>query len=143
MSDRQRHWNDPATLAWAAVFGGVLLWSADEPRDRLTWLLEVAPALLGALVLVLSYRRFPLTPLVYGLILVHCVILMIGGHFTYAEVPAFHALSEWLGWQRNNYDKLGHLAQGLVPAMIARELLIRLAVVERPRLTAVAAVPLA
>ena len=122
-----------AALLWAGVFLAVLSWSAIGPKDRVTWLLEVAPALIGAAVLVASRRRFPLTPLVYALILVHCVILMVGGHYTYAEVPLFDRLAEWVGGSRNNYDKLGHLAQGFVPAMIARELLVRLEVVRGAR----------
>lgn len=76
---------------------------------------------------------FSLTPLVYGLILVHAIILMVGGHYTYAEVPLFDTLGDRFGWQRNNYDKLGHLAQGFIPAIIAREVLIRRAVFARPR----------
>jgi len=114
---------------WILLFTSVLLWSAVAPKDYFTWLLEVLPALIGALVLLQTERRFPLTGLLYGLILLHSIILMVGGHYTYAEVPLFDQVKEWFGWQRNNYDKLGHFAQGLVPAMIARELLIRHAVV--------------
>ena len=116
---------------WIAVFLAVLLWSGIGPKDRYTWVLEVAPAVIGALLLAVTGRRFPLTPLLYGLILVHCVILMVGGHYTYAEVPLFDWLGEQLGHQRNNYDKVGHFAQGLVPAMIAREILLRNEVVRR------------
>lgn len=116
-------------LLWAGIFVAVLAWSAIEPRDRLTWFLEAAPAVMGAAVLALSYRRYPLTPLVYGLILVHCVILMVGAHYTYAEVPLFDTLAELTGSTRNNYDKLGHFAQGFVPALIAREILVRNAVI--------------
>ena len=115
-----------AVALWIALFAVVLLWSGIGPKDRLTWWLEVAPALIGALVLALSYRRFPLTPLLYWLILVHSVILMVGGHYTYAEVPYFDHL---FGDPRNNYDKLGHFAQGFVPAIIAREIVIRLDVI--------------
>jgi len=115
-----------AVALWIVVFAAVLLWSGVEPKDRLTWWLEVAPALIGALILALSYRRFPLTPLVYWLILAHSVILMVGGHYTYAEVPYFDHL---FGDARNNYDKLGHFAQGFVPALIAREIVIRLDVI--------------
>jgi putative membrane protein len=78
--------------------------------------------------LAMTRQRFPLTPLLYSLILLHCVVLMIGGHYTYAEVPLFDTIKPWFGWERNNYDKLGHFLQGFVPAMIARELLIRKAV---------------
>lgn len=112
------------TAAWAGVFGAVLLWSAIEPKDYATWFLEVLPAMAAAAILWFTRRRFPLTPLVYTLILVHAVILMIGGHYTYAEVPAFDWLRDELGQARNNYDKLGHFAQGFVPALVAREVVI-------------------
>ncbi len=117
----------PAQVAlWLAIYGGVLAWSAIDPKDRFTWWLEVAPALVGFVVLAATWRRFPLTPLVYWLILAHCVILMVGGHYTYAEVPLFDWIRDRFDLQRNNYDKVGHFAQGFVPAMIARELTIRL-----------------
>lgn len=92
----------------------------------------MSPALIGVVVLAFTYRRFPLTPLVYGLILVHCIILMIGGHYTYAEVPLFDHFKDWFGFSRNNYDKVGHFAQGLVPALIAREIIIRKRVIPSP-----------
>ena len=114
---------------WLTIFCSVLLWSAIGPKDYYTWLLEVLPAVIGLAVLILTRQRFPLTPLVYILILIHCVILMVGGHYTYAEVPAGDWISTLFGWQRNNYDKLGHLAQGFIPAMIAREIFIRKKVV--------------
>ncbi|HHD64813.1 MAG TPA: DUF2238 domain-containing protein [Desulfobulbaceae bacterium] len=110
---------------WMGIYFGGLVWSGVEPRDRFTWLLEVIPALVGGLVLLVTRRSFPLTPLTYGLILAHCIILMVGGHYTYAEVPLFNWLKDVFHLARNNYDKLGHLAQGFVPAIIARELLIR------------------
>lgn len=111
---------------WGLCFLLVLVWSAIEPRDRLTWWLEVAPALATAALLLATRRAFPLTPLLYVLVLAHCVILMVGGHYTYAEVPLFDGL--W-GAERNNYDKLGHFFQGFVPAIAARELLLRFQVV--------------
>lgn len=111
--------------AWLAIFAATLLWSGTAPKDRFTWALEVAPAVAGAVVLAVSYSTFRLTTLLYSLILLHCIILMVGGHYTYAEVPLFDALKPVFGFERNNYDKLGHFAQGFVPAMIARELLIR------------------
>lgn len=114
-------------ILWVASFLSVLIWSGIEPRDTPTWILEVLPAVIGGILLALTYRRFPLTPLLYGLILAHCIILMIGGHYTYAEVPFFDGL---LGAERNNYDKLGHFFQGLVPALLAREILIRRQVVK-------------
>ena len=125
----QSHLVNSRVLLWVAVFVAVLAWSAIAPADRVTWWMEVAPALIGFAVLWLTRRRFPLTQLVYFLILVHAVILMVGGHYTYAEVPAGDWLRDLLGGERNNYDKLGHLAQGFIPAMIAREVLIRNGVV--------------
>lgn len=114
---------------WLAMFFSVLIWSAINPADRATWWLEVVPALLGFGLLVYTRKPFPLTPLCYWLILIHSIILMVGGHYTYAEVPIGDWLSELAGGGRNNYDKLGHLAQGFVPAIIAREILIRRQVV--------------
>ncbi len=110
---------------WTGLFAAVLVWSGIQPKDQLTWLLEVAPALIGGVVLLWTRRSFPLTPLVYGLILLHCIILMVGGHYTYAEVPLFDWIRDVVGGTRNNYDKLGHFIQGFVPAMVAREILIR------------------
>jgi putative membrane protein len=116
-------------ILWLLVFALVFIWSVISPADYLTWLLEVSPAVVALCVLGLTYTRFPLTPLVYFLILFHSVILMVGGHYTYAEVPLFDAISELTGSGRNNYDKFAHFFQGFVPAMIARELLLRLNVV--------------
>ena len=116
-------------LIWQGLFWLVLIWSGWQPFDQATWLLEVFPALLAWAILFSTRQRFPLTPLLYALILLHCIILMIGGKYTYALVPAGDWVSELFGWSRNNYDKLGHLAQGFVPAMVARELFIRLDVV--------------
>jgi len=118
-------------LIWALAFLAVLIWSAIAPKDRATWALEVLPAVIGFVLVAWCYLCFPLTPMVYWLILAHAIILMVGGHYTYAEVPLFDRLSEWLGWERNNYDKLGHFAQGFVPALIARELVIRFEVFAR------------
>ncbi len=115
-------------VAWIAIFAIFLVWSGIGPKDYLTWALEVFPAVAGAVVLWLTRERFPLTPLLYVLILVHCIILIVGGHYTYAEVPIGEWFRDAFDGSRNNYDKLGHLAQGFVPAMIARELLIRLRV---------------
>lgn len=110
---------------WLAVFFLVLAWSGYQPNEPYTWMLEVAPALLGLAVLIKTRQSFPLTSLVYGLILLHCVILMVGGHYTYAEVPLFDWIRDITGGDRNNYDKLGHFVQGFVPAMIAREIILR------------------
>lgn len=116
-------------LAWNLVFFAVLIWSAIAPKDYPTWFLEVSPALIGYAVLVMTRKSFPLTTLAYVLVLAHCVILMVGGHYTYAEVPLFDALKGPLGFERNNYDKVGHFMQGFVPALLAREILLRKAVV--------------
>ena len=120
-------------LVWIAVFMAVLIWSGISPKDGVTWGLEVFPAVAGAIVLWITRERFPLTKLVYVLILIHCIILMIGGHYTYAEVPLGDWLRDAVDGTRNNYDKLGHFAQGFVPAMIARELMIRLDVFNSAR----------
>lgn len=114
---------------WLFIFFATLVWSGIQPKDYLTWVLEVLPAVIGFVVLALTRCRFPLTTLTYGLILAHCVILMVGGHYTYAEVPLFDWIRDWFGLERNNYDKVGHFAQGFVPAIIAREILLRNAIV--------------
>jgi len=103
----------------------LFVWSAIKPFEYFTWFLEVLPAIIGVLVLLLTYKNFQFTKLVYGLIFIHCVILIIGGHYTYAEVPWFDWIQETFDQSRNNYDKVGHFAQGFVPGMIARELLLR------------------
>mgnify|MGYP006295767093 FL=1 len=114
-----------APAVWVVVFLAVFVWSAIGPTDRATWVLEVLPAAVGFAAVVWCFFRYPLTPLVYVLILVHAIILMVGGHYTYAEVPLFDWFRDWFDWERNNYDKLGHLAQGFIPAMVAREVVIR------------------
>ena len=120
-----------AVFTWVAVFVAVFAWSAVGPNDRMTWWLEVSPALVGFVILAWIGPRFRFTPLVAWLILVHAVILIVGGHYTYAEVPIGFWASDLFSWERNNYDKLGHLAQGVVPALIAREILVRLKIVLR------------
>jgi len=116
----------PPIILWLLTFCSVFLWSGINAKDYYTWMLEVAPAVIALLIMTLTYRRFQMTTLVYCLVLIHSIILMVGGHYTYAEVPLFDGL---FGMERNNYDKLGHLAQGFIPAMVARELLIRFNVV--------------
>lgn len=120
-------------IVWIGIFLAVLIWSGIGPKDFVTWCLEVAPAVIGGVVLWFSRERFPLTTLVYVLILIHCVVLMIGGHYTYAEVPLGEWVRELVDGSRNNYDKLGHFVQGFIPAMIARELMIRLDVFNSSR----------
>jgi putative membrane protein len=114
---------EPAVLLALGVF--FLVVSGIHPKDRYTWILEVAPAIAAAIVLVATYRRFPLTPLAYRLILIHACILMVGGHYTYAEVPLGFWMQRTFGFARNHYDRIGHFAQGFVPAIVAREVLLR------------------
>ncbi len=110
---------------WLLIFILVFIWSAIQPKDHLTWILEVAPAMIGFVVLIITYTNFRLTTLAYTLILIHCIILMVGGHYTYAEVPLFDLIRDYFSQDRNNYDKLGHFAQGFVPAILEREIIIR------------------
>jgi putative membrane protein len=116
-------------VIWIAIFFAVLIWSGIHPKDYFTWFLEVVPALIGFGILVATFKKFRLTSLAYVLILIHCIILMIGGHYTYAEVPLFNWLRDVFDLGRNNYDKVGHLAQGFIPAIIAREIFIRKSVI--------------
>ena len=108
-----------------SILSAVFVWSAMAPADRLTWALEVAPVVIVLPILVVTYRYFVFTPLVYVLILIHALILLIGGHYTYAEVPWFNWLRDAYELSRNYYDRLGHFAQGFVPAMVAREILLK------------------
>jgi putative membrane protein len=104
---------------------GVLVWSGIAPHDRFTWLLEVAPVLIGVPILLYVWPRFRFTRLVYTLLWIHAVILMVGGRYTYAEVPLGFWIQDAFGLARNHYDRIGHFAQGFIPAMLAREVLIR------------------
>ena len=114
---------------WLFIYFAVFIWSFLNPKDLFTWFLEVLPAIIALIVLAITYKNFRLTPLVYSLILIHCIILMVGGHYTYSEVPLFDFIKDILQQERNNYDKLGHLAQGFIPAMIAREIIIRKSII--------------
>lgn len=107
------------------IFLAVLIWSGINPKEYGTWILEVVPAVLGAAVLWYTRNSFPLTTMTYALILVHCVILIVGGHYTYAEVPLFDWIQDEFDLMRNNYDKVGHFAQGFIPAIITREIVVR------------------
>lgn len=107
------------------LFSATLVWSIINPKEGFTCFLEIIPAIIGLLILSLTFKKFRFTNFTYTLILVHCIILFIGGHYTYAEVPLFDYIKEILHQSRNNYDKVGHFAQGFVPAMIIRELFIR------------------
>ena len=107
------------------IFFGAFIWSIINPKEGFTCFLEIIPAIIGVLILALTFKKFRFTDFTYFLILIHCIILFIGGHYTYAEVPLFDYIREIFNQSRNNYDKVGHFAQGLVPAMIIRELFIR------------------
>jgi len=114
---------EPAVLLFASLV--LLVLSGVGPKDRFTWWLEVAPVLIGVPILLATYSRFPLTPLLYRLLFLHALVLMLGGHYTYAEVPLGFWVRDLFGLARNHYDRLGHFAQGFVPAILARELLRR------------------
>jgi putative membrane protein len=114
-----------------AVAGIVFLWSLIGCYDLFTWALEVAPAVIGIVLLIATYNRFRFTTLAYMLITVHVIVLMVGGHYTYARVPLFEWLRETAGFARNHYDRVGHFMQGFVPALIAREILLRLSPLRR------------
>jgi putative membrane protein len=118
---------------WALLLMVVLalLISGIRPHDRATWWLEVAPVLIALAVLVPTWRRFPLTPLVCWLIAIHALILIVGGHYTYARVPLGFWVQDIFDLARNHYDRLGHFAQGFVPAILVREILLRLTPLER------------
>ncbi len=114
---------------WLFIFFSVLIWSAIEPKDYVLWFLQLLPVFVGFIILVIFYKSFPLTRLLYILILVYSLIIMLGAHYSYTEVPLFDSIRPILGFGRNNYDKIGHFFQGFVPALIVREILIRKGVV--------------
>jgi putative membrane protein len=107
------------------VFVAVLVWSAIRPHDYFTWFMEVFPALIGLVLIIATRHRFPLTPLLTVLLCIHAIVLMVGGHYTYAEVPLGFWMRDAFHFSRNHYDRIGHFLQGFVPAIIAREILIR------------------
>lgn len=113
------------TKIFLLIYFIVFIWSAINPKDYFTWFLEVLPAIIALIILTFTYKNFKFTPLVYSLILIHSIILMVGGHYTYSEVPLFDFIKDIFNQDRNNYDKLGHFAQGFIPAIIAREIIIR------------------
>jgi putative membrane protein len=119
----------PLHLLLLAATALVFVWSAWRPYDRLTWWLEVAPGIIGGLILIFTYSSFRFSTLVYTFIALHMMILFVGGHYTYARVPLFNWIQPVFGWHRNHFDRLGHFAQGFVPALIARELFVRLRIV--------------
>ena len=103
----------------------ILMWSVINPHDLFTWFLEVLPVLIGIMVLVYIYPRFQFSNFVYTLLWLHAIILIVGGHYTYAEMPLFNWLRDFFDLGRNYYDRLGHFAQGFIPAMVTREVLLR------------------
>jgi putative membrane protein len=107
------------------VFVAVLAWSAVRPHDYFTWFMEVFPALIGVVLVIATRHRFPLTPLLTVLLCIHAIVLMVGGHYTYAEVPLGFWMRDAFHFSRNHYDRIGHFLQGFVPAIVAREILIR------------------
>jgi putative membrane protein len=122
----QQDLNTPRVLLATIVVWAVgLVWSGWSPFDRVTWVLEIFPCIIGAAVMWATRHRFPLTNLLYILILIHGVVLIVGGAYTYARVPLGFWMQDWFSFARNNYDKIGHFMQGFVPAIIARELFIR------------------
>jgi putative membrane protein len=116
---------DRRLLWFGGLLAPVLAWSAVRPHDYFTWFLEIAPVFIGLPIALVLHRRFPLSDLLLGLLWWHAVILIVGGHYTYARVPLGDWAMHGFGWTRNNYDKLGHFAQGFVPAVLAREILLR------------------
>ena len=110
---------------WGSILLLLILSGISPEADRLTWTLETLPVMLGLLILAITWQRFPLTPLAYRLIALHALILMVGGYYTYAEVPFFNYLRDTFELSRNHYDRVGHFAQGFVPAILAREILLR------------------
>lgn len=118
-------------LSLLAVVGLVFVWSLVKPFEYFTWILEAFPAIFGIVIFAALYRRFRFTNLVYVLVAIHCIILLIGAKYSYAEMPLFNRLRDEFGFARNNYDKVGHFAQGFIPAMIIREVFIRKDIVKR------------
>lgn len=116
---------DRRLIIFLALLAPVAVWSAIAPHDRFTWWLEVAPAIIGVGLIVALRHRFPLSTLLLALVWVHCVVLLVGGHYTYARVPLFDWLRDATGGTRNEYDKVGHFVQGFVPAILTREILLR------------------
>jgi putative membrane protein len=124
--------NEPIILL---LIGTLLLaLTAIHPHDYPTWWMEVAPVFIAVPILIATYKSYTLTPLTYRLLFLHALILMVGGHYTYAEVPLGYWMQDWFGFVRNDYDKIGHFAQGFIPAMLFRELLLRSSPLRRGKL---------
>lgn len=116
------------------IFFIVFIWSAVNPKNLFTWFLEVLPAVIGVIVITITYSKFRFTTFVYVLILIHTIILMVGGHYTYAEMPLFNWIRDTFNLSRNYYDRLGHFAQGFIPAFIAKEVLIKKSYLKRSKM---------
>lgn len=123
--------NRRLALALLFAFVAALIWSVIRPKDLFTWFLEVAPALAGAVILIATYRRFPFTSLAYVIMFLHALILIVGGHYTYAEMPLFNWIRDTFHLARNDYDRLGHFFQGFSPAIVSREVLLRASPLKR------------
>lgn len=120
-------------LILLAILLSILIWSVINPKDLFIWFLEVLPVLIGAMVLIYIYPKYKFSNFVYVLITIEAIILIVGGHYTYAEMPVFNWIRDTLGLSRNYYDRLGHFAQGFIPAIIAREVLIRNEVISKKK----------
>lgn len=135
MSTKRKRENvESLHIALLSTFFVVLIWSVINPQDLFTWFLEVLPALIGLVVIIATYNRFRLTNFLYFLLLIHAIILIVGGHYTYAEMPLFNWLRDTFHLDRNYYDRLGHFAQGFIPAIIVREILLRKSRLNRGKL---------
>lgn len=130
MNNKVKDWH----IILLIIFFVVFIWSVFNPKDIFTWVLEVFPAIIGCVMIVSTYSRFKFTTFIYTLILIHTIILMIGGHYTYAEMPLFNWIRDIFGLSRNYYDRLGHFAQGFIPALISREILIRKSVLKKGKM---------
>jgi putative membrane protein len=133
-------YRNPQVILWVALYIAILVWSVWNPTDRFTWWLEVSPSLIGIAVMLATYKRFPLTPALYWMILFHSAILYVGGHYTYAEVPFPNLFGDLFPHGRNNFDKIGHFFQGVTPCMIARELYVRITPLKKGKLLAFATI---
>ena len=122
----QKHRTLEPGILLAGVLLILILSGLGPEANRYTWFLETVPVMIGIPLLLASYRSFPLTPLLYRLLALHALILIVGGHYTYAEVPLFNWIRDTFELSRNHYDRIGHLAQGFIPAILAREILLRL-----------------
>ena len=125
MSNEMRTISKRETVVLLGIISASILISGIGPYDRVTWFLEVAPVFIGIPLLFFTFKRFPLTPLTYRLLTIHALILILGGHYTYARVPLGYWIQDLFDFSRNHYDRIGHIAQGFVPAILAREILLR------------------